>query len=183
MKKILAALAVVGCIAAVAMFAMNTEEGSVTFFKSGMTQDEKEFITFIAKYKKSYLTKHEYAARLNVFRDNLAAINANTDSGVTLAVNKFADLSSAEFKASYTGLKLSDKARSPKSIIGTEGVAATIDWTTKGAVTAVKNQGQCGSCWAFSTTGSLEGAHFIKTGDLVSFSEQQLVDCSTSYGN
>jgi len=97
-------------------------------------------------------------------------------------MNAFGDLTQEEFAATYLSKFETDR---PKDIhvFDTTNLPATVDWTTKGAVTAVKNQGQCGSCWSFSTTGSVEGLHFLEGNTLVSLSEQQLVDCSTSFGN
>jgi len=99
-------------------------------------------------------------------------------------MNAFADMNSEEFGAKYL-IKIPPKVttKCTGSQAPTNNVPTEADWTSNGAVTAVKNQGQCGSCWAFSTTGSLEGVYYQQKGSLLSFSEQQLVDCSTSYGN
>jgi cathepsin L len=100
-------------------------------------------------------------------------------------MNEFADMPTEEFSAKYL-IKFPAPSATTKctgSQAPTANIPTEADWSTKGAVTPIKNQGQCGSCWAFSATGSLEGAHFNKEKTLISFSEQQLVDCSTSYGN
>lgn len=127
--------------------------------------------------------------RFAVFSDHYQTIlNHNNDESNTykLGLNKFAALSREEFASLYLGYRADMKpevgARRIKVLKDT-AIPASVDWTTQGAVTPVKNQGQCGSCWAFSTTGSLEGLNFLKNGKLESFSEQELVDCSNSFGN
>jgi len=99
----------------------------------------------------------------------------------TVGINQFADVTAAEFKQSLGAIKgTQDNSSEVNTVyLDEENLAASVDWRAKGAVTGVKNQGQCGSCWAFSTIGSLEGHHQIASGKLVSLSEQQLVDCST----
>merc|ERR1712190_118489 len=131
----------------------------------------------------TYNGNDEEQKRFGVFKDNYDYITKENakDLGYQLGINQFSDLTADEVVATYTGLK-------PKSTwadlphLGThtyngEVLADSVDWTTKGAVTQIKNQGQCGSCWSFSTTGSLEGAWKLKTGQLISLSEQQFVDC------
>ena len=104
--------------------------------------------------------------------------------GFTLGMNAFADMDGAEFAKIYNGY-LSGRRSNSTKIFHSSGVSlpTSVDWRTKGIVTGIKNQGQCGSCWAFSTTGSLEGQHALATGKLVSLSEQNLVDCSGAEGN
>lgn len=159
---------------------------ALTIFAAAFSQPN--FQEWSAQHGKVYEpTERDY--RETVYNKNLATIvthNAGNYSW-SMAVNKFADLTPEEFKARYTGGLLKPKKTSlRKQAIGPFNTTAnptSVDWTEKGAVTPVKNQEQCGSCWAFSTTGSVEGAWFLSKGSLVSLSEQQLVDCSGPEGN
>merc|ERR1719170_1750 len=101
----------------------------------------------------------------------------------TMGINQFSDLTPEEFERIHLGYI--HRPNSQKNYADLSGIEAAndIDWTTKGAVTPIKDQAQCGSCWTFSTTGSTEGANFVSKSELKSLSEQQLVDCSGSYGN
>lgn len=133
-------------------------------------------------------TPTERDFRESVYNTNIAKIVSHNSGNHswTMGVNKFVDLTADEFKARYTGgLKIPKKSlrRVAHGPFNTTANPASVDWTTKGAVTPVKNQEQCGSCWAFSTTGSVEGAWFLAKGSLPSLSEQQLVDCSQAEGN
>ena len=112
--------------------------------------------------------------------------NENADKhGFTLAMNEFSDQESHEFALVHNGYKMCLKQNSTAKIFGATGleVPSEVDWRKQGYVTGIKNQGQCGSCWSFSATGSLEGQWFKKTGQLIPLSEQNLCDCSRSFGN
>jgi len=128
------------------------------------------------------------AGRYRTFKDNVDFIADHNKNhadalGYTVGINEFADMTNAEFKRTMTGYNALQKPKFEEVLFDESAAPASVDWTTKNAVTPVKNQGQCGSCWAFSTTGSVEGVNAIKSGKLESFSEQQLVSCAGKYGN
>jgi C1A family cysteine protease len=131
----------------------------------------------------------EERLRFAIFADNVAKVEKfNAENDLTkLGINKFADLSADEFKMKHSECAFPE--RNPEVLKNTMQVETvgnlpdSFDWRSKGAVTAVKNQGQCGSCWSFSTTGLLEGWNFINNKKLTTFSEQQIVDCDKKDGN
>ena len=143
---------------------------------------EEQYQLFLAEYGKSVANGEEYQMRLRIFEDNLKKIEEinSQQNSYQLGINKFADMTEAEYKKMLGYIPIKNKQ--PAKAF-TEVVADAIDWRTKGAVNGVQNQGNCGSCWAFSATAAFEGAFFAKNGTLVKFSEQQLVDCSSAFGN
>lgn len=153
------------------------------------SEEWKHFLNFQDKFNKNYETLEELESRFKIFRNNLYNIivhNSDHTQNFTMGVNQFTDLTPEEFKAKYVnGMKNVVGSTGCKSFSGSAfGAPASIDWREKGAVTSVKDQGQCGSCWTFSATGAIEGAWALHTGNLIDLSEQELVDCAgLKYGS
>lgn len=153
--------------------------------------DEWEmFSQFKERFHKHYENLEEFDNRFQIFRNNVRSIilhNLDHTQNYTLGINQFTDLTADEFKKTYiSGLREVVGSYGCKSFSSSgSGTPSSVDWRKQGAVTSVKDQGQCGSCWTFSSTGAVEGAWAITTGKLVDLSEQELVDCATgvSYGS
>lgn len=162
-------------------------------------QDEwGHFIQFQERFNKNYETMIELESRFEIFRENVRNIvlhNLDTTQNFTMGINQFTDLTIDEFSFLYANGLRNNLGSSSGLGVGSygcktysgnaAGAPASLDWRSKGAVTSVKDQGQCGSCWTFSATGAVEGAWAVSTGQLVDLSEEQLVECATgiSYGS
>jgi len=159
-----------------------------------LTHEEATFVfsRWMKEHGKQYGSSAEFDTRLSAFKHNVELVRnhqANPKRSWEMGLTKFADLTSEEFAEQYLGYLPRERnfmrsknlaPKSPKTI----ALPASVDWTAAGKVTPVKDQGQCGSCWAFSTTGSIEAAYAIEQSTSpISLSEQELVDCAQSTGN
>ena len=141
----------------------------------------QQFQKFIKKYHKRYASINEYLARFEVFKRNVMAAfteNASYQTGIT----KFSDLTQQEFAKTYLNLNYDAMAVAnfnPYVVQVKNAAPDAWDWREKGYVSPVKDQGSCGSCWAFSTVGNLEGLYYKEKQTMVTLSEQMLVDCDT----
>jgi C1A family cysteine protease len=171
----------------IALFVLAVTAAAIATPQLGEEQYSALWNQFKVDFNKNFAAEAEESARYLVFKSNVDFITSHNsraeEHGYTVGMNQFGDMSPAEFKEKMLTYKSENKKPNPVKIFDTTSLADSVDWTTKNAVTPVKNQGQCGSCWAFSTTGSVEGAYAIATGKLQPLSEQELVDCAGSYGN
>ncbi|KRT84116.1 Peptidase, partial [Oryctes borbonicus] len=155
---------------------------------------KEQWDEFKLAYKKNYENLTEEKYRMKIFMENAHAISKHNqlyEQGLvtfSMKVNEWADMLPFEFVQTMNGYNRTTNSQSNDTrttFIPAANIQLPdqVDWVKAGAVTGVKNQEACGSCWSFSATGALEGQNFRKTGKLISLSEQNLVDCSSEYGN
>jgi cathepsin L len=148
------------------------------------------FYAYTQEHGKVY-SGEEFHSRMEIYNENMEMIERhNTEAAAgkhtfQLGVGPFTDMTHDEWVKQMNFVEFPDR-KPTNEVTLPETEVTSVDWRAKGAVTDVKNQGHCGSCWSFSTTGAVEGANVVAGNDLISLSEQQLVDCASSgskYGN
>jgi C1A family cysteine protease len=178
-------------VSTASVFSLNESNLSYGFNES---EEWRMFLDFQERFSKHYKNVHDAETRFQIFRSNLRDIlqhNFDTTQNFTMGINQFTDLTQDEFKNHYIGAFHKESGSDTDSLgsygcksfsASASGTPSSMDWRSKGVVNAIRDQGQCGSCWAFATTANAESVWAISTGDLLDLSEEYLVDCATGIG-
>ncbi|KAK4486993.1 hypothetical protein RD792_006308 [Penstemon davidsonii] len=147
---------------------------------------EKRYRDWQKRYGRRYGSRDEWNLRFGIYQSNVLLVDFINSLNLPykLIDNEFADMTNLEFQSKYFGYRSRKHSHKEHNCtFGNSTLPTSIDWRKSGSVTPVKNQGNCGSCWAFSAVAAVEGINKIKTGNLISLSEQELVDCDIIGGN
>jgi C1A family cysteine protease len=168
-------------------FTVYASDMSIKYTTLDSNNEWELFSNFQERFSKRYNNIQELETRFQIFRTNIRNIishNLDNTYNFTMGINQFTDLTPSEFKqqyaSSYKG-QVQSFGCVPFSS-STTNLPASLDWTTQGVVSSVRDQGKCGSCWAFATTANAESVWAISTGKLIDMSEELLVDCATGVG-
>ena len=184
-------------VSTASIFSMNESYASSN--RIDESEEWRMFLDFQERFSKHYKNCHDKDTRFQIFRSNLRDIlhhNYDRTQNFTMGINQFTDLTQDEFQSLYIGTfhtKIVSQSESAESeelgsygcksfSASASGTPRSVDWRSKGIVNAIRDQGQCGSCWAFASTANAESAWAISTGDLLDLSEEYLVDCATGVG-
>jgi len=174
-KTVIIALAIVGALTA-GVFLYRNRPSKTTDLKSVYNQWKVDYQVNVGAAEDDFRFK-VFSSTFGKIKEHNRLLGRTFDMGL----NAFSHLTQEEFAATHLGYKAPKNQSRNVAVLPTDNLQASADWTSK--MNAVKNQGQCGSCWAFSAIGALEGLHSLKKSNLQNLSEQELVDCSGSYGN
>ncbi|KAL0443908.1 UNVERIFIED_CONTAM: Senescence-specific cysteine protease SAG12 [Sesamum latifolium] len=147
---------------------------------------EKRYKDWLKRYGRRYSSTDEWNLRFGIYQSNVQFIDFTNSQnrGYSVIDNQFADMTNLEFQSIYLGyMNHGDSPKPQNSTFNSSGLPLSVDWRKHKAVTPIKDQGSCGSCWAFSAVAAVEGLTKIKTGKLISLSEQELLDCDSSADN
>ncbi|TNV77305.1 hypothetical protein FGO68_gene2761 [Halteria grandinella] len=178
MRYIYGALATLGLVGSLAVYTLSPQATpAFTLYQEDQFSD---YLRYLTRFSKSYPTKEEFLQRLSLYKtavEQIMEVNSANGNEFHLAVNKFADWTPEEYRRLLGLKKRREQLGNGAKELPTDKLPEKVDWRDQGAVNPVQNQAACGSCWTFCAVAAIEGAHKIKTGELLKLSEQQFVDC------